>query len=161
VIVVDPNLLLYAYSAASPHHQRALSWSQEILSGEEAVGLPWQTIAAFVRIATDHRVPGYRRSPEEVMQTVEQWLERPQVRILWPGDRFIALFRGMVIEAKASGPLISDAEIAALTIEHGGVLYTADRDFARFPGLRWKNPLSSPGAKSRLHVATHQHGTAK
>ncbi len=76
------------------------------------------------------------------MQTVEQWLERPQVRMLVPGDRYLSLFRRLVIEGKASGPLISDAEIAALTIENQGVLHTADRDFARFPGLRWLNPLN-------------------
>jgi toxin-antitoxin system PIN domain toxin len=142
VIVVDANLLFYAYGSASPHHHRASSWLEEVLSGSEAVGLPWQTVAAFIRIATDHRVPGYRRSPEEVMQTVEQWLERPQVRMLVPGDRYLSLFRRLVIEGKASGPLISDAEIAALTIENQGVLHTADRDFARFPGLRWLNPLN-------------------
>jgi len=142
VIVVDANLLLYAYGASSPHHQRASKWLEAILSGTETVGLPWQTVAAFVRIATDRRVPGYRRSPEEVMQAVEEWLERPQVRLLVPGDRYLRLFRKMFIEGKASGPLISDAEIAALTIEYGGVLHTADRDFARFPGLRWENPLS-------------------
>jgi len=141
VIVVDANLLLYAYGEASPHHQRALKWLEAILSGTETVGLPWQTLAAFVRIATDHRVPGYRRSPEEVMQAVELWLERPQVRVLVPGDQYFRLFRKMVLEGKASGSLISDAEIAALTIEYGGVLHTADRDFARFPGLRWENPL--------------------
>jgi len=141
VIVVDANLLLYAYSAASPHHQCALKWLEAIFSGSETVGLPWQTVAAFVRIATDQRVPGYRRSPEEVVQAVEEWLERPQVRLLVPGDQYFKLFRKMVIEGKASGALISDAEIAALTIEYGGVLHTADRDFARFPGLRWENPL--------------------
>jgi uncharacterized protein len=141
VIVVDANLLLYAYGAASPHHQRALTWLEAILSGTETVGLPWQTVAAFVRFATDHRVPGYRRSPEEVMQVVEEWLEHPHVRVLVPGEQYFKLFRKMVIEGKASGALISDAEIAALTVEYGGVLYTADRDFARFPGLRWENPL--------------------
>ena len=142
MIVVDANLLLYAYAAASPHHQQALNWLEAVLSGDEPVGLPSQTVAAFVRIATDHRVPGYRRSPEEALHAVEQWLERPNVQLLVAGDRYIRLFRKMVIEGKASGPLVSDAEIAALTIENGAVLYSSDRDFARFPGLRWVNPLS-------------------
>ena len=141
MIVVDANLLLYAYAAASPHHQKALNWLEAVLSGDEPVGLPGQTVAAFVRIATDHRVPGYRRSPEEVLQAVEHWLEQPNVRLLVPGDQYLRLFRKMVVEGKASGPLVSDAEIAALTIEYGGVLYSADRDFARFAGLRWLNPL--------------------
>jgi uncharacterized protein len=141
VIVIDANLLLYAYGAGSPHHEKARSWLQETLSGTESVGLPAPTISAFVRITTDSRVPGYRRLTDEVLAVVNQWLERPVVRILAPGDQYWRLFQQMVIQGQASGPLVSDAEIAALTLEHAGVLYTADRDFARFPGLRWKNPL--------------------
>lgn len=75
------------------------------------------------------------------MQTVEEWLAQPNVRVLTPGDRHWGLLRRIILEASASGPLVSDAELATLTIEHGGVLHTADRDFARFPGLRWTNPL--------------------
>ncbi len=75
------------------------------------------------------------------VEAVEDWLESPNVQILVPGDKHWSVFRRMVIEGQAPGPLVSDAEIAALTIEFGGVLHTADRDFARFPGLRWVNPL--------------------
>ena len=85
--------------------------------------------------------PGFRRSSEDAARVVDQWLQQPNVRVLVPGDRHWPLFRQMIIEGQASGPLVSDAELAALTIEYGGVLYTADRDFARFPGLRWVNPL--------------------
>jgi hypothetical protein len=87
-------------------------------------------------------VPGFRRSIEEVSRTVDEWLEQPNVRVLTPGDDHWLLFRRMIVEGQASGPLVSDAQMAALTIEYGGVLHTTDRDFARFPGLRWKNPLS-------------------
>ena len=76
------------------------------------------------------------------VEAVEDWLESPSVQILVPGDKHWSLFRRIVIEGQASGTLVSDAEIAALTIEYGGVLHTADRDFARFPGLKWVNPLS-------------------
>jgi hypothetical protein len=69
-------------------------------------------------------------------------LEQPNVRVLTPGDDHWLLLRRMIVEGQASGPLVSDAQLAALTIEYGGVLHTTDRDFARFPGLRWKNPLS-------------------
>jgi hypothetical protein len=75
------------------------------------------------------------------MQIVETWLEQPNVRLLAPGDDYWSVLKRMIVEGSASGSLISDAEMVALTIENGGVLYTADRDFARFPGLRWKNPL--------------------
>jgi uncharacterized protein len=117
VIVVNADLLLYAYGAASPHHQPALHWLEAILSGTETVGLPGQTVAAFVRIATDRRVPGYRRSPREALEAAEQWMERPNVRLLVPGDQYSRLFRKMVLEGKAPGPLVSDAEIAAPTME--------------------------------------------
>jgi len=64
-----------------------------------------------------------------------------QVRLLTPTERHWTLFQRMLVEGQVRGPLTSDAELAALTIEYGGVLYTTDRDFARFPGLRWVNPL--------------------
>jgi toxin-antitoxin system PIN domain toxin len=133
VIVLDANILLYAYGAGSPRHKQARAWLEKVLSGAEPVGLPWQSLAAFIRIATNPRLPGFRRSIEEVSRTVDEWLEQPNVRVL---------FRRMIVEGQASGPLVSDAQLAALTIEYGGVLHTTDRDFARFPGLRWKNPLS-------------------
>jgi len=126
VIVLDANILLYAYGGTSPQHGKARACVEELFSGTEPVGLPWQTIAAFLRIGTNSRLAGWRPVAEAVHE-IEDWLKQPNVRMLVPGQ--------------ASGPLVSDAEVAALTIEYGGVLYTADRDFSRFPGLRWKNPL--------------------
>ncbi len=142
MIVLDANILLYAYGAGSPRHKQARAWLEKVLSGAEPVGLPWPSLTAFIRIATNPRLPGFRRSIEEVSRTVDEWLEQPNVRVLTPGDDHWLLFRRMIVEGQASGPLVSDAQLAALTIEYGGVLHTTDRDFARFPGLRWKNPLS-------------------
>jgi uncharacterized protein len=141
VIVLDVNILLYAYGAASPRHREARAWLEKVFSGAEPVGLPWQTLAAFIRIVTNPRLPGFRRSAEEALRVVDEWLEQPNVRALVSGDQHWSLFRRMIIEGQASGPLVSDAQLAAVTIEYGGVLYTTDRDFARFPGLRWMNPL--------------------
>lgn len=141
MIVLDANILLYAYGAGSLRHKEARGWLEKTLSDVEPVGLPWQSLGAFIRIATNPRLPGFRRSIEEVARTVDQWLEQPNVRVLTPGDDHWLLFRRMIVEGQASGPLVSDAQLAALTIEYGGVLHTTDRDFARFPGLRWKNPL--------------------
>jgi toxin-antitoxin system PIN domain toxin len=141
VIVLDVNILLYAYGAASPRHKEARDWLEKVFSGGEIVGLPWQTLAAFIRIVTNPRLPGFRRSAEEASRVVDQWLEQPNVRVLVSGDQHWTLFRRMIIEGQASGPLVSDAQLAALTIEYGGVLHTTNRDFARFPGLRWVNPL--------------------
>jgi hypothetical protein len=132
--------MLYAYGAASPQHTKARACVEELFSGSEPVGLPWQTIAGFLRISTNSRLAGARPMAEAAYE-VEEWLAQPSVRILVPGDGHWTILRRMVIEGQASGTLVSDAEVAALTIEYGGVLYSADRDFARFPGLRWKNPL--------------------
>jgi toxin-antitoxin system PIN domain toxin len=141
VIVFDANLLIYAYDGGSVPHAKARAWVEKTLSGVDAVGLPWQSITAFLRFMTNRRLPGARLSVEQASQIVEAWLAQPNVRVLVPGDQHWPLLRRMLVEGQASGPLVSDAIIAALTIEHGGMLHTADRDFARFPGLRWKNPL--------------------
>lgn len=141
MIVLDANILLYAYGTASPQHEKARSCVEELFSGSELVGLPWQTMAAFLRVSTNARVAG-AHSVAEAVNEIEEWLKQPSVRVLAPGDDHWPVFRRMVVEGQASGALVSDAQIAALTIEYGGVLYTADRDFARFPGLRWKNPLT-------------------
>jgi toxin-antitoxin system PIN domain toxin len=143
VIVLDANLLLYAYDTLCPEHKPANAWVENIFSGPEPIGLPWQTISAFLRIHTSARLPGDRFNMEDAVQVVDHWLELPQVQLLAPADRHWSWFRRMLLEGKVRGSLTTDAQLAALTIEYGGVLYTTDRDFARFPGLRWVNPLQS------------------
>jgi toxin-antitoxin system PIN domain toxin len=142
VIVVDANLLIYAYDLDSAHHKKSLSWLEELLSGVEAVGLPWPSVSAFLRVITNRRLPGMRVTLEQAVQVVDEWLQQPNVQVLVPADQHWSVLRQMILEGRASGPLVSDAEIAAITIEQGAVLHTTDRDFARFPGLRWKNPLA-------------------
>lgn len=142
MIVVDANLLLYAYNSSAPDHTRARLWVEAAFSGTEAVGLSWQAISAFLRIITNRHLPGNRLSMDEAAAIVDEWAALPLVHLLAPGDRHWDFFRRMLIDGKTSGPLASDAEIAALTMENGGVLYTTDRDFARFPGLKWTNPLA-------------------
>ena len=143
MIVLDANLLLYAYDSSSEKHELARKWVEYVFSGGEVVGLPWQTVAAFIRITTNPRIPGQRFTPEEVVLVVDQWLEQPNVKLLAPGDQHWALFRKLLITGQTRGPLATDAQLAALTMENGGVLYTTDRDFARFSELRWTNPIES------------------
>ena len=142
MIVVDANLLIYSYDTESSDHKKSRAWVEKIFSGAELVGLSWQTVSAFLRVITNRRLPGSRLALEQAVQIVAEWLAQPNVRILVPGDDHWSALRRMIVEGAASGPLITDAQLAALTVEYGGVLYTVDRDFARFPGLRWVNPLS-------------------
>jgi toxin-antitoxin system PIN domain toxin len=141
--VPDVNILLYAYDTASPKYKAARAWLEETFSSGELIGLPWQNIVAFIRIITNTKLPGERPTPERVMHVVDQWLKLPNIRLLAPGENHWPLLRQTILEGEVRGPRITDAELAALTIEHGGTLYTADRDFARFPGLRWTNPLQA------------------
>jgi len=141
VIVLDANLLIYAYDSGSTQHGRARPWMEKIFSGMDTVGVPWQAVSAFLRFMTNRRLPGPKLSLEAASQIVTEWLGQPSVRLLSPGDGHWSILRRMLIEGQAPGALVSDAVIAALTVEHGGTLYSADRDFARFPGLRWVNPL--------------------
>jgi toxin-antitoxin system PIN domain toxin len=141
MIILDANILLYAYDSGSSKHRKARAFVESVFSQAEPVGLPWQTIAAFLRIMTNTRLPGERFGLEEAVEVVDRWLEQPNVRLMAPGDDHWLLLRRMIVEGQAPGPLVSDAQIAALSIEYGGRLQTTDRDFARFPGLRWENPL--------------------
>ena len=141
MIVLDANLLLYAYDSDSQQHVKARAWVERVFSDGTPIGLPWQTVTAFLRIATNPRLSGKRFTPEEAVLIVDKWLEQPNVRLMSPGDQHWGILRKMLAEGQARGPLISDAHLAALTIEYGGTLCTTDRDFARFPDLRWNNPL--------------------
>lgn len=105
------------------------------------MGVPWHAVSAFLRVMTNPKLPAERFTLEQAVQIVNLWLVHPSVRVLAPGEQYWPVFQRMLVEGRAAGALVTDAEIAALTIEYGGVLHTTDRDFARFPGLRWENPL--------------------
>ncbi len=142
MIVLDANILLYAYDADSDKHAKARAWVEEVFSGASPVGLPWQTLSVFMRIVTNPRLTGKRFTTVEVADLVDQWVKQPNVRLLGPGDNHWSFLRQMIVDGQVRGPLITDAQLAALTIEYGGILHTTDRDFSRFPGLRWKNPIA-------------------
>lgn len=141
MILVDANILLYAYVPSTKHHEAARSWLETAFSQPEPVGLSWATILAFVRISTTPRIFQDPFSAAEAAGIVSAWLEPPMVTILNPGERHWEILRRLVTEGQAHGPLITDAHLAALAIEHGATLATTDRDFTRFPGLRILNPL--------------------
>jgi hypothetical protein len=116
-------------------------WLEDIFSKPELVALSWVTILAFLRIGTNPRILERPFSISEALAIVSAWIEAPRVTILTPSERHWEILRDMMIKGQAYGPLTTDAHLAALAIEHGATLATADRDFTRFPGLRILNPL--------------------
>jgi uncharacterized protein len=141
MIVLDVNLLIYAYDTTCGDHGKARTWVEDVFSGDEPIGLPWQTLSAFIRVLTNPGLFGERFTMRQVLAIVDEWIEMPDVRVLSPGEDHWEYLREMLVGGDVRGKLTTDAELAALTIEYGGVLYTNDRNFARFPGLRWMNPL--------------------
>jgi toxin-antitoxin system PIN domain toxin len=142
VILIDANLLLYAYNASSEHHPTAKSWIERVFSSSEPVGLAWVTILAFQRIVTNSRALERPLSEREAVSIVNGWLALPAIRVFDPGQRHWVIFSELVRASQARGPLIMDAHLAAIAVEHGLVLCTNDKDFTRFAGLRVCNPLA-------------------
>jgi len=140
VIVIDANVLLYAYDRADPHHETAARWLEATIGGEEQVGLALTTLLAFVRISTDPRVYEAPIDAARAIDIVESWLERANVQMIGPSDAHWATLASLVAAGRARGPVLMDAHLAALVLEHGAVLATVDRDFSRFPGLRTMDP---------------------
>lgn len=146
MILVDANLLLYAYHPRAPQHEASRAWLESVLSGSEFVRFAWVTLWAFLRISTSPRAFDHPLSSLEALAAVTSWLNQPVAGILDPGERHMEILARLLADGQASGALVMDAAIAAVGIEHGATLYTSDRDFARFPGLDWVNPLESRAA---------------
>lgn len=141
--LLDVNILLYAYNRDAPQHNRCRAWLERTLSDAETVALPWQTLLAFVRIATNSRAFRQPLSGERACAIVSRWLELPNVVVVGATERFWDLLCGLVLETRVSGPRVTDAALAALALEHGAVLCTTDRDFRVFRGLRLLDPLAT------------------
>jgi uncharacterized protein len=141
LLLIDANLLVYAYHEQSPEHGASRQWLESVLSGTEPVRLAWTTIWAFLRIATHPRVFRRPLSATEAGDAVSAWLAQPNVAVLEPADRHWAILQDLLRRGQAGGPLVMHAALAALAVEHGATLCSTDRDFARFPGLKWVNPL--------------------
>lgn len=141
MILVDANLLLYAYDPSFPRHVAARNWFETAMSRSEPVGFAWVTLLAFVRIGTNPRALEHPLSLAEAAAIVSDWLDRPSATLLNPGERHWQILRDVMIKGQVRGPLVTDAHLAALAIEHGATLATTDRDFARFPGLKFFNPI--------------------
>jgi toxin-antitoxin system PIN domain toxin len=146
MILVDANLLVYAHVEGLPQHAAAREWLDEQLTGSAQVGLPWPSLLAFARLVSNPRVFERPLTVAEAWKQVERWLDATSAWIPMPSARhgeILAEIIGSGVIHRAT--LLPDAHLAALALEHGLVLCSADSDFARFPALRWQNPLQPAG----------------
>jgi len=140
VILVDANLLVYAHVETLSQHARARSWLDDRLNGTSSVGLPWQSLLAFVRLVSNPRIFEQPLPIKDAWKQVESWLACSVVRIPAPTERHAEVIAPLLSKVARSN-LIPDAHLAAIAIEHGLILCSTDEDFSRFPGLRWENPI--------------------
>lgn len=142
-MLLDANLLLYAVDKKARHHELARSWLTEQLNGTHRVGLPWQSLGGFLRIVTNPRAFPNPLHPPDAWQQIDDWLDAPAAWVPLPGPEHGRILGELVVKHELRANLVPDAMLAALALEHGLAIYSADTDFARFApdGLRWENPL--------------------
>lgn len=141
MIVPDVNLLIYTYNSDATNHAAARRWWEALLSSEQSVAIPWAVICGFVRLMTHPSVLLVPLETPEAFRHVRAWLSRSNVQILDPGPRHLEILEQTLQHAGVAGNLVTDAHIAALALEYQAEVHSNDADFARFPGLRWHNPL--------------------
>lgn len=142
MILVDANILVYAHVKSFEQHRRARVWLDRQLNGSAPVGLPWESLLAFLRLVTNARVFDRPERMSAAWRQVRDWLGCSAVWIPLPSDRHAGLLDRLLAAPGVRGNLVPDAHLAALAIEHGVTLCSSDGDFARFPGLNWTNPLA-------------------
>ncbi|MCV2488234.1 PIN domain-containing protein [Geodermatophilus sp. YIM 151500] len=141
-MLVDASVLLYAVDERARAHAAARDWLEGALNGSRRVGLPWQSLIAFVRIVTHPRALPAPLAPAEAWAFVTDWLEAPAAWVPEPGRGYRDILGQLVSDLDLRGNLVTDAALAALALEHGLAVVSADSDFARFPGLTWINPVA-------------------
>jgi uncharacterized protein len=140
VQVVDANVLLYAVNTDAAHHDRARRWLDDALGGAEAVGFSWVALLAFLRLSTRPGLFPQPLSIEEASAVIEHWLAQPAARVLQPPAAHLATLSGLLQRTGTGANLVNDAHLAALAVDHGAGIVSFNRDFARFPGVRWAEP---------------------
>ena len=143
MILIDVNILVYAWDRGSPYHKAAVGWLDARLNESSRVGLPWECLLGFMRVVTNPRIYEKPATTETAWKQVEHWLSAGNVWVPVPGDRHQEVLGRLMIRLGGGAKLIPDAHLAALAIENGLTLCSTDGDFARFTGLRWENPLAA------------------
>lgn len=142
MILVDANLLVYAHNTDSVHHHDAHQWLDEALSGRPRVAIPWESSLAFVRLTTNPRIFPSPLTVPEAWRQVEEWLSASPVWVPTPTDRHQEVLASLIPQV-TKATLVPDAHLAALAVQYGLIVASADGDFARFAGVRWFNPLAT------------------
>lgn len=141
-MLVDANLLLFAVFERAGCHGLAKRWLTDTLNGPVRTGLPWISLSAFLRISTNPRATHPPLSPEEAWSVVGGWLAVPSVWVPGPTERHAEVLRGLMLRHQVGANMVTDAQLAALAVEHGLTMCSADTDFARFDEIRWENPVA-------------------
>ena len=141
MILIDANLLIYAVDSDSSHHKPARKWLEATLSSTTEVGLAWIVVLAFIRITTRQGIMRDPLSVEAAISYVESWLRQPFVETVVPGEGHWPILRSLLKSSGSAGNLTSDAHLAALALEYGADIYSADHDFKRFLVISHINPL--------------------
>lgn len=142
MILVDVNILIYAYDAGSKLHPAARAWVEAAFSGTEPVLLPWAVAHAFLRLTTQGSLLAKPYTPGEACAIVEDWLAAPAVKFIEPETGYWPILKDLAIRHGVRGALFSDAHLAALALEHDATIYTRDKDFGRFTAVRVIDPTS-------------------
>lgn len=142
MIVVDTNILLYAINSADPRHAKASEVLESAFRSGDSIGLPWMVLVSFLRLSTSRSVFPSPLTAREAADVVDSWLDQSAVTTLEPGPDHWKVMSRLIAETGRAGDLVNDMHIAALAIERGAELLSADTDFARFRGLRWTNPFA-------------------
>ncbi|HWB71733.1 MAG TPA: TA system VapC family ribonuclease toxin [Egibacteraceae bacterium] len=138
-MLVDANVLLFAVDERSRFHEVARDWLVQQLNGPRRIGLPWPSLMAFLRISTHPRAAERPLTPDEAWQHVSDWLACDAAWVPTPTRRHADVLGSLVSTHQLRGNLMADA---ALAIEHGLTVVSADTDFARFAEIRWQNPVA-------------------
>ena len=143
MILLDVNVFVYAFHEGAPEHTRYREWLDDVVASPEPYGISELVLSGFIRIATHPRIFDPPAPVEGALEFAEAVRSQPNAVTITPGPRHWEIFGALCETAGAKGNLVPDAYLAALAIESGSEWITTDRDFSRFPGLRWRHPLSN------------------
>lgn len=140
MIILDVNVLLAAHRADHPHHALVRPWLEDLLGGNEPFAVPGVVWASFIRVSTSRRIFTVPTPLPDAFEFLRAMRAQPRHVELEPSEHHLEVFEQLCVGTDAAGDLAADAYLAAIAIERGSALASLDRDFARFPSLRWVRP---------------------